>query len=77
LIIQLDKSVIGSLKKNRKTGGNHMKKSETKKNNEIILDMEKTNGVYVKKKSFFLKRWWENYLGRLNKVTDGKPQCCK
>jgi hypothetical protein len=29
------------------------------------------------KKDFFLKSWWNRYLKRLNKVTDGKPQCCK
>ena len=28
-------------------------------------------------KEFFLKAWWKKYLNRLNKVTDGKPQCCK
>lgn len=54
-----------------------MEKTKTKKDTPIILDMEKTNGVYTKRTSFFLKRWWNSYLARLNKITDGKPQCCK
>jgi len=54
-----------------------MAKTKTENNEETILNMEKINGVYTKKKDFFLKQWWETYLGRLNKVTQGKPQCCK
>ncbi len=30
----------------------------------------------IKKASFF-QRVWQRYLKRLNKVTKGKPQCCK
>ncbi len=30
----------------------------------------------MEKVSFF-KRVWQRYLKRLNKVTKGKPQCCK
>ena len=37
---------------------------------------EKSPEAYQKESSFFLKRWWNNYLKRLNKVTNGKPQCC-
>lgn len=37
---------------------------------------EKSPGTYLKKSSFFLKRWWDDYLVRLNKITDGKPRCC-
>jgi hypothetical protein len=54
-----------------------MKKSQIKHNTDLVVDMEKSNGIHVKKKAFFLKRWWNSYLGRLNKVTNGKPQCCK
>jgi len=32
--------------------------------------------TYLKQSSFFLARWWNNYLKRLNKVTNGKAQCC-
>lgn len=39
-------------------------------------EFEKTPEAYLKKSSFFLKRWWDNYLKRLNKITSGKPQCC-
>lgn len=40
-------------------------------------EFEKKPEVYLKKSSFFLKRWWDNYLKRLNKSTDGKPpNCC-
>ncbi len=38
---------------------------------------KKTDIVVEKKKSFFLKNWWNKYIKRLNKVTNGKPQCCK
>ncbi len=31
---------------------------------------------YAKQSTFFITRWWNNYLNRLNKVTNGKPQCC-
>ncbi|NOX33725.1 MAG: hypothetical protein GXP56_08295 [Deltaproteobacteria bacterium] len=54
-----------------------MEKAIAKRNKEVILEMEKFNGVYIQKKSFFLKQWWNNYLERLNRVTQGKPQCCK
>ena len=37
---------------------------------------EKSPRTYLNKSSFFLKRWWDNYLKRLNKITDGKSQCC-
>jgi YHS domain-containing protein len=37
---------------------------------------QKTPEAYLKQSSFFPKRWWGNYLKRLNKVTKGKPQCC-
>jgi hypothetical protein len=53
-----------------------MEKISTKKDNEIISDIKDSSGA-DKKKNFFLKRWWDSYLGRLNKVTKGKPQCCK
>ncbi len=39
-------------------------------------EFKKSPEAYLKKNSFFLKRWWNNYLKRLNKVTNGKPQCC-
>ena len=39
-------------------------------------EFEKSPEAYRKKSSFFLKRWWNNYLKRLNKVTNGKPKCC-
>lgn len=39
-------------------------------------EFEKSPGAYQKQSSFFLKRWWDNYLKRLNKVTNGKSQCC-
>jgi len=54
-----------------------MEKTQAKNKEETILNMEKINGVYTKKKIFFLKHWWNEYLGRLNKVTKDKPQCCK
>ncbi len=54
-----------------------MEMTQTRKTEETILNMEKIDGVYTKKKVFFLKHWWNEYLGRLNKVTKGKPQCCK
>lgn len=37
---------------------------------------EKSPNKYLNQSSFFLKRWWDNYLRRLNKVTGGKSQCC-
>ncbi|WP_457550984.1 YHS domain-containing protein [Desulfobacula sp.] len=39
-------------------------------------EFEKSPESYQKEHSFFLKKWWNNYLIRLNKVTNGKPQCC-
>ncbi|WP_299976755.1 YHS domain-containing protein [Desulfobacula sp.] len=53
-------------------------------NNEIYYfcaehcrkEFEKSPEAYKKKNSFFLTRWWNNYLKRLNKVTNGKPKCC-
>ncbi|NOX33701.1 MAG: YHS domain-containing protein [Deltaproteobacteria bacterium] len=39
-------------------------------------EFEKSPETYRKKSSFFLKRVWDNYLRRLNKATNGKPQCC-
>jgi hypothetical protein len=54
-----------------------MKKSQIKHNTDLVLDMVKSNGVYIRKEPFFLKQWWSNYLNRLNKVTHGKSQCCK
>ncbi|MCP3940214.1 MAG: YHS domain-containing protein [Desulfobacteraceae bacterium] len=40
-------------------------------------EFEKSPETYLKKSSFFLKRWWDNYLKRLNKATKGKkPKCC-
>lgn len=42
-----------------------------------VVEMENQDGVYKKKKSFFLKRLWDSYIKRLNKITNGKPQCCK
>ena len=54
-----------------------MGKTETKNTKEMVLEMEKSNGVYIKKKTFFLKQLWKVYLSRLNKITRGKPQCCK
>lgn len=32
--------------------------------------------TYLKESSFFLKRMWDSYLTRLNKITNGKGQCC-
>ncbi|MCF6248359.1 MAG: YHS domain-containing protein [Desulfobacula sp.] len=40
------------------------------------MEFEKTPEAFPIRSSFFLKRWWDRYLKRLNKVTDGKPQCC-
>jgi len=40
-------------------------------------EMEKQDRIDSKKKPSFLKRMWDNYLRRLNKTTNGKPQCCK
>ena len=37
---------------------------------------EKSPEAYQKENISFLRRWWNNYLKRLNKVTNGKPQCC-
>ena len=37
----------------------------------------KADGNHKKKSAFFIKRWWDNYLARLNKITKGKPQCCE
>lgn len=37
---------------------------------------EKSPEKYLKNRSFFLKRWWDNYLKRLNKASSGKPGCC-
>ncbi|MBU2454798.1 MAG: YHS domain-containing protein [Proteobacteria bacterium] len=39
-------------------------------------EFEKSPETYPKKSAFFLKRWWDKYLKRLNKTTNGKPQCC-
>ena len=36
----------------------------------------KSPEAFQEESSFFLRRWWNNYLRRLNKVTNGKPQCC-
>jgi hypothetical protein len=33
--------------------------------------------VAKKKKGSFIKKWWDKYVKRLNKITNGKPQCCK
>jgi hypothetical protein len=39
---------------------------------------QKNEVVIEKKKTFFLKQWWNTYIKRLNKATGGnKPQCCK
>ena len=54
-----------------------MEKTQEKNKEETILDIKKSDAVHAKKKVFFVKQWWNNYLGRLNKVTKGKPQCCK
>ncbi len=34
-------------------------------------------GSMKKRQKSFIQRVWEKYIKRLNKVTDGKPQCCK
>lgn len=39
-------------------------------------EFEKSPKAYQGKSSFFLKRLWGNYLKRLNKITNGKSQCC-
>jgi YHS domain-containing protein len=39
-------------------------------------EFKKSPNRYLKQSSFFLKRWWDNYLKRLNKATNGKSQCC-
>ncbi len=33
--------------------------------------------VCKEKKTSVFSAWWNTYLKRLNKVTGGKPQCCK
>jgi len=40
--------------------------------NEFVKSPE----VYQKRTSSFLKRWWNGYLARLNKLTGGKAQHC-
>jgi len=30
-----------------------------------------------KKKASYIKTIWDKYIKRLNKITNGKPQCCK
>lgn len=48
-----------------------------KKNQSMMAEMKMSKGVYThQKKSFFLKKWWDSYLKRLNKVTKGKSQKC-
>ena len=46
-------------------------------NKRIVLEMKMSKGVSThQKKSFFLKKWWDRYLKRLNKLTKGKAQKC-
>ncbi len=40
-------------------------------------NIERKNQVVKKKKGSFTKKWWDKYVKRLNKITNGKPQCCK
>ncbi len=40
------------------------------------MAFEKSPEPYLSKNSFFLKRWWDSYLRRLNKITGGKARCC-
>ncbi len=47
------------------------------KKSDRVLEMVKSNGVYTIKKISFIKKWWGNYLNRLNKITHGKAQCCE
>lgn len=30
-----------------------------------------------KKETSYIKTIWDKYVQRLNKITNGKPQCCK
>ena len=46
------------------------------KSNKNTKNNHKAGGEYPKKSTFFIKRWWDNYLVRLNKITHGKAQCC-
>ncbi len=52
-----------------------------KKTNQAPNDGQKNTVVQEtgsnSEKPGFFKRTWNRYLERLNKVTDGKPQCCK
>jgi len=43
-------------------------KDDNKEKSEVVMD---------NKKPFFFKNWWNKYIKRLNKITNGKPQCCK
>jgi hypothetical protein len=36
----------------------------------------KNHGANIKK-DLFIKKWWDKYVKRLNRITNGKPQCCK
>ena len=40
-------------------------------------NIKRKNQVVKKKKGSFTKKWWDKYVKRLNKITNGKPQCCK
>ena len=44
-----------------------------------MVDENKRNNMDGKKKknNTFIKKLWDNYIKRLNKITNGKPQCCK
>ncbi len=64
------------LKTTAKQGGLIMKKTtEMPKNGQKNETAQNTGST--DEKSGFFKRAWNRYLKRLNKVTDGKPQCCK
>jgi hypothetical protein len=44
-----------------------------------MVDEKKQKNVdgIEKKKNTFVKTLWDKYIKRLNKITNGKPQCCK
>jgi hypothetical protein len=40
-------------------------------------NIERKKQVEKKKTGSFIIKWWDKYIKRLNKITNGKPQCCK
>lgn len=42
-----------------------------------VKKKDKKEKIPEQKKKSAVKSLWNNYIKRLNKITNGKPQCCK